>query len=52
MKLQLWRLSACELADLIRQREVSAREAAISVLARIAEVNPRLNALEIGRAHV
>ena len=45
MKQQLWRLSACELADLIRQREVSAREAASSVLARIAEVNPRLNAL-------
>ena len=52
MKQDLWRLSACELAALIRQREVTARDAAASVLARIAEVNPRINALpeEIGRA--
>ena len=45
MNKPLWRLGACELAALIRQREVSAREAATSVLARIAEVNPRVNAL-------
>ena len=45
MNKPLWRLGACELAALIRQREVSAREAATSVLARIAEVNPRINAL-------
>ena len=45
MNKPLWRLGACELAGLIRQREVSAREAATSVLARIAEVNPRVNAL-------
>ena len=45
MKKDLWRLGACELAGLIRQREVSARDAASSVLARIAEVNPRINAL-------
>ena len=41
----LWRLGAVELAERIRRREVSAREAAASVLARIAEVNPRINAL-------
>ena len=45
MKQDLWRLGACELAGLIRQREVSARDVAASVLARIAEVNPRINAL-------
>ena len=45
MSRQLWRLSAIELADLIRRKEVSCREAAESVLARIAEVNPRINAL-------
>lgn len=43
--LPLWRLGAVELAELIRRREVSAREAAASVLARIADVNPRVNAL-------
>ena len=41
----LWRLGATELAGLVRRREVSAREVAVSVLARIAEVNPRINAL-------
>ena len=41
----LWRLAAVELAALIRRREVSARDAAQSVLTRIAEVNPRVNAL-------
>ncbi len=45
MTRSLWRLGAVELAALIRAREVSAREATESVLARIAEVNPRLNAL-------
>ena len=45
MTAALWRLGAVELADHIRQRRVSAREAATSVLARIAEVNPRINAL-------
>lgn len=42
---ELWRLDATELARRIRQREVSAREATTSVLARIEAVNPRLNAL-------
>ncbi len=41
----LWRLGAVELAAHIRARHVSAREAAQSVLSRIAEVNPRINAL-------
>jgi len=41
----LWRLDAVDLADLIRRREVTARQAAASVLDRIAEVNPRINAL-------
>lgn len=45
MKQPLWRLGACELAEAIRQGQVSARDAATSVLARIAEVNPRINAL-------
>ena len=45
MKQDLWSLCARELAALIRQREVSARDATTSVLARIAEVNPRINAL-------
>lgn len=41
----LWRLGAVELAARIRARQTSAREAVASVLARIAEVNPRVNAL-------
>lgn len=41
----LWRCGAVELAARIRAREISAREATASVLARIAEVNPRINAL-------
>jgi amidase len=40
-----WRLGAVELAARIRTRQLSAREAAASVLARIAAVNPRINAL-------
>lgn len=41
----LWRLGAVDLAQAIRSRQVSAREATRSVLDRIAEVNPRINAL-------
>lgn len=41
----LWRLDAVDLARRIRAREVSAREATQSVLERIAELNPRINAL-------
>jgi amidase len=42
---ELWRLSATELAGLVRKREVSAREAAESALQRLDAVNPRLNAV-------
>ena len=46
-----WRLSATGLASAIRQRQLSCREATASVLARIDQVNPRLNALaEVMRA--
>ena len=41
----LWRLSAVELAERIRARDVSCVDATRSVLERIAEVNPRINAL-------
>jgi amidase len=41
----LWRLSATELARLIRKREVSAREAAEAALQRLDAVNPRINAV-------
>ncbi len=41
----LWRLSAAQLATLIRQRKVSATEAAQAALARLDAVNPRLNAV-------
>lgn len=42
---ELWRWSAGRLAEAIATREVSAREAVESSLARIAAVNPHLNAL-------
>ncbi len=45
MNTEPWRLGATELAQRIRRRELNAREATASVLARIADVNPRLNAL-------
>ena len=45
MKQDLWRLGALELAALIRDRVVTARDATASVLARIDAVNPRINAL-------
>ncbi len=45
MALIPWRASAVELAAAIRRRELSAREATQSVLDRIAEVNPKINAL-------
>ena len=41
----LWRWSASALAAAIRERQVSAAEAVEASLARIAEVNPTLNAL-------
>ena len=42
---ELWRLSATDLAALIRTRKVSAREAAEAALARLDAVNPKLNAV-------
>lgn len=41
----LWRLSASELAGLIKTRKVSAREAAQSGLARLDAANPAINAV-------
>ena len=42
---ELWRLSATDLAQLVRTRKVSAREAAQAALQRLDEVNPRINAI-------
>ncbi len=41
----LWRLSATDLASLIRTKKVSAKEAATSALARLDAVNPKINAV-------
>ena len=41
----LWALSATEVADRIRRRELTALEVTRSVLDRIVHVNPRINAL-------
>src|SRR5215475_11419125 len=41
----LWRLSAADLAALIKSKKVSAREAATAALARLDFVNPRINAV-------
>jgi amidase len=41
----LWRLSAAELAALIRSKQVSAKEAATDALARLGAVNPAINAV-------
>ena len=41
----LWRLSAADLANLVKTKKVSAREAAQSGLARLDAVNPSLNAV-------
>ncbi|MEM0945703.1 MAG: amidase, partial [Pseudomonadota bacterium] len=42
---ELWALSATETARMVRGREVSAREVTEAVLARLAEVNPQINAV-------
>ncbi|MBL6076519.1 amidase family protein [Belnapia sp. T18] len=42
---ELWRLTATDLAALIRRREASAREATSAALARLDAVNPRINAV-------
>jgi amidase len=41
----IWRLSAAELARLIKSRKISAKEAANAGLARLDAVNPRINAV-------
>jgi amidase len=42
---EVWRLSATELADLIRSKKISAKEAAQAALARLDAVNPKINAV-------
>lgn len=42
---QLWRLSACELAEGIRKQRFSCEAVMVSVTARMAAHNPRLNAV-------
>ncbi|MEH2537401.1 MULTISPECIES: amidase family protein [unclassified Bradyrhizobium] len=42
---ELWRLSAAEMASLIRSKKVSAKEAATAALARLDAVNPKINAV-------
>ena len=42
---ELWRMSASELAAMVRRREVSAREVAQGALARLDAVNPAINAV-------
>ena len=41
----LWRLSAAELATLIKSKKVSAKEAAFAALTRLDAVNPSINAV-------
>jgi amidase len=42
---ELWRLSAAEIAILIRLKKISAKETATAALARLDAVNPRINAV-------
>ncbi len=42
---ELWRLSAGEIAERVRQRKLSAREVTQAALARLAAVNPKINAV-------
>jgi len=42
---QLWRKGAVELSTLIKQGRISAREAVASALARVEQVNPKINAV-------
>ena len=48
---QLWRLSASDVAGLVRTRELSALEVAQSALLRLEQVNPMLNAIVEHRPH-
>jgi amidase len=45
MQGELWRWQACDLAHAIRTRQITSREAVTSCLARLAEINPRVNAV-------
>ncbi|HEV3018149.1 MAG TPA: amidase family protein, partial [Burkholderiaceae bacterium] len=45
MSSELWRLSASEVARLVRTRKVSAREVADAALQRLDSVNPRITAI-------
>lgn len=45
MQDELWRWQACDLALAIRTRRITAREAVTSCLARLGEINPRINAV-------
>src|SRR5581483_8105556 len=47
---ELWRLSASEVARLVRARKVSTREVADAALQRLDSVNPRINAIVDYRA--
>ncbi len=42
---ELWRLSAKDIAALVRSKKVSAKEAATAALARLDAVNPAINAV-------
>src|ERR1700688_2672727 len=42
---ELWRLSAADIAALIRSKKVSAKQAASAALARLDAVNPKINAV-------
>jgi amidase len=42
---ELWRWQACDLAQAIRKRQISSREAVMSCLVRLEQVNPRVNAV-------
>jgi amidase len=41
----LWRLSAADIAGLVRSKKISAKEAALAALARLDAVNPSINAV-------
>lgn len=50
--IELWRLPAAELAQLVRTRKVSAREASKAALQRLDVVNPKINAVVAHRSEV
>src|SRR5664279_1300975 len=41
----LWRLSAADIAGLVKSKKISAKEAALAALARLDAVNPSINAI-------